>query len=155
VLWIRILIDPHHYSNLDTDPLQSDKLDPEPDPDPYQFADDKPKWMDFSIFQWFEPLFGSKDLNPDPHQREKSNPDPQIRIRIRNRKTSRIRKKQQYRMLSSTKYKTVKIYVSAELRVLFRNLCQDDTPMVRRAASGKLGEFAKVRSGHAQPFVSL
>jgi hypothetical protein len=33
---------------------------------------------------------------------------------------------------------------SAELRVLFRNLCQDDTPMVRRAASGKLGEFAKV-----------
>ncbi len=50
-------------------------------------------------------------------------------------------------MLSSTKYKTVKTYVSAELRVLFRNLCQDDTPMVRRAASGKLGEFAKVRSG--------
>jgi hypothetical protein len=58
-------------------------------------------------------------------------------------------------MLSSTKYKTVKIYVSAELRVLFRNLCQDDTPMVRRAASGKLGEFAKVRSGRAQPFLSL
>merc|ERR1711981_1078151 len=26
----------------------------------------------------------------------------------------------------------------------FRNLCQDDTPMVRRAASSKLGEFAKV-----------
>ena len=33
--------------------------------------------------------------------------------------------------------------VKSELRVLFRNLCQDDTPMVRRAASGKLGEFAK------------
>ena len=32
----------------------------------------------------------------------------------------------------------------AELRSQFRNLCQDDTPMVRRAASGKLGEFAKV-----------
>ena len=25
----------------------------------------------------------------------------------------------------------------------FRNLCGDDTPMVRRAAAGKLGEFAK------------
>lgn len=32
----------------------------------------------------------------------------------------------------------------AELRNYFRNLCQDDTPMVRRAAAGKLGEFAKV-----------
>uniref|UniRef100_A0A915KIA6 HEAT repeat protein n=1 Tax=Romanomermis culicivorax TaxID=13658 RepID=A0A915KIA6_ROMCU len=27
---------------------------------------------------------------------------------------------------------------------LFRNLCRDDTPMVRRAAAAKLGEFAKV-----------
>lgn len=26
----------------------------------------------------------------------------------------------------------------------FRNLCQDDTPMVRRAAASKLGEFAYV-----------
>ena len=26
----------------------------------------------------------------------------------------------------------------------FKQLCQDDTPMVRRAAAGKLGEFAKV-----------
>lgn len=25
----------------------------------------------------------------------------------------------------------------------FRNLCGDDTPMARRAAAGKLGEFAK------------
>ena len=33
---------------------------------------------------------------------------------------------------------------TAELRSQFRNLCQDDTPMVRRAASSKLGEFAKV-----------
>jgi serine/threonine-protein phosphatase 2A regulatory subunit A len=27
---------------------------------------------------------------------------------------------------------------------LFRNLCTDDTPMVRRAAAAKFGEFAKV-----------
>lgn len=27
---------------------------------------------------------------------------------------------------------------------LFRSLCRDDTPMVRRAAASKLGEFAKV-----------
>lgn len=26
----------------------------------------------------------------------------------------------------------------------FRNLCGDDTPMVRRAVASKLGEFAKV-----------
>lgn len=26
----------------------------------------------------------------------------------------------------------------------FRSLCHDDTPMVRRAAASKLGEFAKV-----------
>ncbi len=26
----------------------------------------------------------------------------------------------------------------------FRTLCSDDTPMVRRAAASKLGEFAKV-----------
>ena len=38
----------------------------------------------------------------------------------------------------------LKTYIVVELRELFRNLCQDDTPMVRRAASGKLGEFAKV-----------
>ena len=29
-----------------------------------------------------------------------------------------------------------------QLRQLFSTLCEDDTPMVRRAASGKLGEFA-------------
>uniref|UniRef100_A0A8C0F5A6 Protein phosphatase 2 scaffold subunit Aalpha n=1 Tax=Bubo bubo TaxID=30461 RepID=A0A8C0F5A6_BUBBB len=34
--------------------------------------------------------------------------------------------------------------VKAELRQYFRNLCSDDTPMVRRAAASKLGEFAKV-----------
>lgn len=35
-------------------------------------------------------------------------------------------------------------FFSAELRSHFRSLCQDDTPMVRRAAAGKLGEYAKV-----------
>ena len=40
-------------------------------------------------------------------------------------------------------FSRVSAAVKSELRVLFRNLCQDDTPMVRRAASGKLGEFAK------------
>ena len=30
------------------------------------------------------------------------------------------------------------------LNRLFKGLCQDDTPMVRRAAASKLGEFAKV-----------
>lgn len=43
------------------------------------------------------------------------------------------------------KFNFLIIYFSiAELRNFFRNLCQDDTPMVRRAAAGKLGEFAKV-----------
>jgi len=41
-------------------------------------------------------------------------------------------------------YKRVSTNVRAELRQNFRNLCADDTPMVRRAAAGKLGEFAKV-----------
>jgi hypothetical protein len=31
---------------------------------------------------------------------------------------------------------------TAELRNQFRTLCQDDTPMVRRAAAAKLGELA-------------
>ncbi|XP_042762880.1 serine/threonine-protein phosphatase 2A 65 kDa regulatory subunit A beta isoform isoform X4 [Panthera leo] len=34
--------------------------------------------------------------------------------------------------------------VRAEIRQHFRSLCSDDTPMVRRAAASKLGEFAKV-----------
>ncbi len=45
----------------------------------------------WALFQGFEPLFGSKDLDPDPdpdlHQGEKSDPDPQshqIKIRIHN-----------------------------------------------------------------------
>jgi hypothetical protein len=47
-------VDPdlHHFGNLDLhpDPHQKDKLDPEPDPDPYQFADDKPKCMEYEHF---------------------------------------------------------------------------------------------------------
>merc|ERR1712226_962774 len=46
--------------------------------------------------------------------------------------------------LFSVCYSRVSAPVKAELRSQFRNLCQDDTPMVRRAASSKLGEFAKV-----------
>ncbi|XP_008479235.2 serine/threonine-protein phosphatase 2A 65 kDa regulatory subunit A alpha isoform, partial [Diaphorina citri] len=46
--------------------------------------------------------------------------------------------------LFSVCYPRVTAGVKAELRSHFRNLCQDDTPMVRRAAAGKLGELAKV-----------
>ena len=45
--------------------------------------------------------------------------------------------------LFSVCYQRVSNQVKADLRDQFRKLCQDDTPMVRRAASGKLGEFAK------------
>ncbi|KAL1481901.1 hypothetical protein MTO96_015217 [Rhipicephalus appendiculatus] len=41
-------------------------------------------------------------------------------------------------------YPRVSPNVKAELRSHFRNLCQDDTPMVRRAAASKLGELAQV-----------
>ncbi|CAF1212487.1 unnamed protein product [Adineta ricciae] len=46
--------------------------------------------------------------------------------------------------LISVCYARVSNHVKGELRQLFKNLCQDDTPMVRRAAASKLGEFAKV-----------
>ncbi|PSN41046.1 Serine/threonine-protein phosphatase 2A 65 kDa regulatory subunit A alpha isoform [Blattella germanica] len=46
--------------------------------------------------------------------------------------------------LFSVCYQRVSPSVKADLRNHFRNLCQDDTPMVRRAAASKLGEFAKV-----------
>jgi hypothetical protein len=43
------------------DPHYSDMLDPEPDP--HQFADDKPECMEYepnlALFQGHEPLFGS------------------------------------------------------------------------------------------------
>ncbi|KAG1659291.1 Serine/threonine-protein phosphatase 2A regulatory subunit A alpha isoform [Nymphon striatum] len=45
--------------------------------------------------------------------------------------------------LFSVTYPRLSQNVKNELRSHFRNLCQDDTPMVRRAAAGKLGEFAK------------
>jgi hypothetical protein len=49
-----------------------------------------------ALFQGFETLFGSLDLDsyPDPRQGEKADPDPhqiKIRIRIRIRVISRIR----------------------------------------------------------------
>jgi hypothetical protein len=45
-------MDPHKiYSGSASvsasDPHQSDKLDPKPDPDPHQFADGKPKCMEY------------------------------------------------------------------------------------------------------------
>ena len=40
--------------------------------------------------------------------------------------------------------KVLKFIALCFLHRHFRNLCGDDTPMVRRAAAGKLGEFAKV-----------
>nr|CAD7456049.1 unnamed protein product [Timema tahoe] len=46
--------------------------------------------------------------------------------------------------LFSVCYQRVGLGVKADLRSHFRTLCQDDTPMVRRAAASKLGEFARV-----------
>jgi hypothetical protein len=61
--------DPHHFGYLDPHPdphqikirirIKIFKLDPEPDPDPHQFADVKPKCMEYApilaVFQGFEP----------------------------------------------------------------------------------------------------
>ena len=38
----------------------------------------------------------------------------------------------------------IRVVVIEQIFSLFRALCRDDTPMVRRAAASKLGEFAKV-----------
>uniref|UniRef100_A0A8C2R874 TOG domain-containing protein n=1 Tax=Capra hircus TaxID=9925 RepID=A0A8C2R874_CAPHI len=46
--------------------------------------------------------------------------------------------------LFSVCYPRASIAVKGEIRQYFRSLCSDDTPMVRRAAASKLGEFAKV-----------
>ncbi|XP_029668414.1 LOW QUALITY PROTEIN: serine/threonine-protein phosphatase 2A 65 kDa regulatory subunit A alpha isoform-like [Formica exsecta] len=46
--------------------------------------------------------------------------------------------------LFSVCYPRVSPAIKAELRNHFRSLCQDDTPMARRSAASKLGEFAKV-----------
>ncbi|CDW58966.1 serine:threonine protein phosphatase 2A 65 kDa [Trichuris trichiura] len=44
--------------------------------------------------------------------------------------------------LFSVAYPRVSPQIQTELRTLFRNLCKDDTPMVRRAAATRIGEFA-------------
>ena len=44
--------------------------------------------------------------------------------------------------LFSVAYVDLAESILSQLRQLFETLCGDDTPMVRRAASGKLGEFA-------------
>lgn len=41
-------------------------------------------------------------------------------------------------------YARVSAAIKGDLRFHFRTLCQDDTPMVRRAAASKLGELAQV-----------
>ena len=46
--------------------------------------------------------------------------------------------------LFSVAYPRTSAGVKTELRQHFQQLCSDDTPMVRRAAASKLGEFAKV-----------
>jgi hypothetical protein len=38
---------------VDPDPHQSDKLDLKPDPDPHQFADDKPNVRHMGLFEHF------------------------------------------------------------------------------------------------------
>jgi hypothetical protein len=69
VLWIRIRKDPPHFGNLDPHKIKIRirikiyKLDTDPDTDPdlYQFADVKPKYMEYesilALFQGFEPFF--------------------------------------------------------------------------------------------------
>jgi hypothetical protein len=63
MLWIRIRMDPHQIKRKDLDPHQSEKLDPDPDqsdkvypdPNPHQFADEKPKCMEY-VPTVFEPF---------------------------------------------------------------------------------------------------
>ncbi len=54
----------------------SDKLDS----DPHQFVDDKSKCTEYEpflgLFQGFEPLVGSEDPDPHPHQSDKHDLDP-------------------------------------------------------------------------------
>jgi len=51
LLWIhiriRIQMDPHHFGNLDPHPDSHPHQYKNQDPDPYQFADDKPKRMEY------------------------------------------------------------------------------------------------------------
>jgi hypothetical protein len=56
----QILWNTTQSDQLDPDPHQGDKLDP--DTDPHQFADNKPKCMEYEpiyLSSRFEPLFGS------------------------------------------------------------------------------------------------
>ena len=46
--------------------------------------------------------------------------------------------------LFAAAYERVPANIKTELRELYPSLCNDDTPMVRRAASAKLGDFLKV-----------
>jgi hypothetical protein len=66
---------------VDPDSPQSNKLDPELDPEPHQFADDKPNILNISLFWHFS---NGLSLYSDPYQIK-------IRIRIRIRAISRIR----------------------------------------------------------------
>jgi hypothetical protein len=83
-----------------SDPHPRDK----PDPDPHQFADDKPKFMEYEpicgLFQGFEPLIRSLDLNMDQdliaHRTGRYG-----RIRIRINVTSRIRIRVRIKMSGS------------------------------------------------------
>jgi hypothetical protein len=54
----------------------------DPDPDPQQFVDDKPKCMKYVpigiLFQGFELLFGSMDPDPNPNQSERKGTDPYL-----------------------------------------------------------------------------
>jgi hypothetical protein len=60
VLWIRIRMDLHHFGNLDPHP-DSHPHKKNQDSDPHQFADVKPKCMEYepilALFQGFEPFF--------------------------------------------------------------------------------------------------
>jgi hypothetical protein len=70
VLWIRIRIhkDLHHFGNLNPHPdphqikirilIKIYELDPDPDPDPHQFADFKPKRMEY------EPILALAEPEP-------------------------------------------------------------------------------------------
>ncbi len=88
MLWVRIRKDPHLFGNLDPHQHQIKiriririkiyKLDLEPNPDPRQFADVKPKCIEYepilALIQGFEPFFKAR-----------------IQFRIRIREKSRIR----------------------------------------------------------------
>jgi hypothetical protein len=71
------VVDPEHFGNLDPHPdhphqrkigiwirIKIHKLDPEPDTDLHQFADVKPKCMEYepilALFQGFEPFFETR-----------------------------------------------------------------------------------------------